>query len=213
MPDGEDKQTKWKTYVETSVPGATYRCLREKGGVEPRNNPYIIHMGVSQNWGYYSKVPIITIIVFWGLYWGPLVLGNYYIYVYTYHYNSPNIHSPPPPSAPARQEECLRSVARSFQDRPVEGIKTPSHIHPGERWCLFLGQSISNHSGDPVPQTHCFQLKLSETGILWPCSVVALGYCQGGTDHASHWARKTTVDVEASRAHCYSLSAPDGRIA
>ena len=26
-------------------------------------------MGVSQNWGYQ----------FWGLYWGPLILGNYHI--------------------------------------------------------------------------------------------------------------------------------------
>ena len=27
-------------------------------------------------------VPIIRIIVFWGLYWGPLILGNYHIHVY-----------------------------------------------------------------------------------------------------------------------------------
>ena len=31
-------------------------------------------------------VPIIRIIVYWGLYWGPLILGNYHIYVYIYIY-------------------------------------------------------------------------------------------------------------------------------
>ena len=41
-------------------------------------------MGVSQNLGYlFLGVPIIRIIVFWGLYWGPLVLGNYQIVVTT----------------------------------------------------------------------------------------------------------------------------------
>ena len=29
-------------------------------------------------------VPIIRTIVFWGLYWGSLVLGNYHIYIYMY---------------------------------------------------------------------------------------------------------------------------------
>ena len=36
-------------------------------------------MGVSQNYGYLFGVPIIRIIVFWGLYWGPPILGNYQI--------------------------------------------------------------------------------------------------------------------------------------
>ena len=36
-------------------------------------------MGVSQNYGYPSGVPIIRIIVFWGLNWGPPILGNYHI--------------------------------------------------------------------------------------------------------------------------------------
>ena len=35
------------------------------------------YMGVSQNWG----IPIIRTIAFWGLYWGPPILGNYHIAV------------------------------------------------------------------------------------------------------------------------------------
>ena len=35
-----------------------------------------ICMGVSQNQGYHFGVPIMRIIVFGGLYWGPLILGN-----------------------------------------------------------------------------------------------------------------------------------------
>ena len=36
-------------------------------------------MGVSQNEGYHFGVQIIRTIMFWGLYWGPLILGNYHI--------------------------------------------------------------------------------------------------------------------------------------
>ena len=36
-------------------------------------------MGVSQIKGTILGVPIIRIVVFWGLYWGPPILGNYYI--------------------------------------------------------------------------------------------------------------------------------------
>ena len=38
-------------------------------------------MGVSPNWGSLTwglGVPIIRIMVFWGLYWGPPILGNYH---------------------------------------------------------------------------------------------------------------------------------------
>ena len=31
-------------------------------------------------------VHIIRTIVYWGLYWGPLILGNYHIYIYIYIY-------------------------------------------------------------------------------------------------------------------------------
>ena len=31
-----------------------------------------------QHWGYHLGVPIIRTIVFWGLHWGPLILGNYH---------------------------------------------------------------------------------------------------------------------------------------
>ena len=38
-------------------------------------------MRVSLNYGFpFWGVPIIRIVVFWGLYWGPLILGNYHIY-------------------------------------------------------------------------------------------------------------------------------------
>ena len=33
--------------------------------------------GVSQNWGYLLGVPTLRLIAFWGLYWSPLILGNY----------------------------------------------------------------------------------------------------------------------------------------
>ena len=36
-------------------------------------------MGVSQNWGYLFEVPIIRIIVFWGLNWGSPISGKYHI--------------------------------------------------------------------------------------------------------------------------------------
>ena len=28
-------------------------------------------------------LPILRIIVFWGLYWGPLILGNYHMVIYS----------------------------------------------------------------------------------------------------------------------------------
>ena len=31
--------------------------------------------------GTFLGVPIIRTIVFWGLYWGPLILGNYHVWV------------------------------------------------------------------------------------------------------------------------------------
>ena len=40
-----------------------------------------IGMRVSQNWGYHFGVPITRTVVYWGLYWGPPILGNYHILV------------------------------------------------------------------------------------------------------------------------------------
>ena len=37
-------------------------------------------MGLSQIRGTILGVTIILAIVFWGLYWGPLILGDYHIY-------------------------------------------------------------------------------------------------------------------------------------
>ena len=36
-------------------------------------------IGFSQNLGYHFGGPIIRTIVYWGLYWGPPILGNYHI--------------------------------------------------------------------------------------------------------------------------------------
>ena len=36
-------------------------------------------MGVSQNLGVPFGVLIIRTIVYWGLYWGPFILGNYHV--------------------------------------------------------------------------------------------------------------------------------------
>ena len=38
---------------------------------------------VSQYLGYLLGVPIIKMIIFWVLYWGPPILGNYQLYIYT----------------------------------------------------------------------------------------------------------------------------------
>ena len=32
--------------------------------------------------GTFLEVPIIRVIIFWGLYWGPSILGNYHILIY-----------------------------------------------------------------------------------------------------------------------------------
>ena len=46
---------------------------------EPKDLSLPEDLGLSQIWGYLSGVPIIRIIVFWGLYWGSLMLGNYHL--------------------------------------------------------------------------------------------------------------------------------------
>ena len=40
---------------------------------------YWVYMGVSQNYGYLFGVPIIRMMKYWGLYWGPPILENYHI--------------------------------------------------------------------------------------------------------------------------------------
>ena len=37
--------------------------------------------GVSKIGGTILEIPIIRTIVFWGLYWGPPILGNYHVVV------------------------------------------------------------------------------------------------------------------------------------
>ena len=44
---------------------------------------YISIWGFPKIMGTLLGVPIIRVIVFWGLYWGPLILGNYYMYIHT----------------------------------------------------------------------------------------------------------------------------------
>ena len=43
-------------------------------------------MWASQNLGYHVGVPHKRTIVFWGLYWGPPILGNYHIHTYIHIY-------------------------------------------------------------------------------------------------------------------------------
>ena len=42
--------------------------------LSPKPSTPFWDLGGSQNWGYHSGGPIIRIIVFWGLYWGPPIL-------------------------------------------------------------------------------------------------------------------------------------------
>ena len=35
--------------------------------------------GFSLNYGYHFTVPILRILLFWGLYWGRPILGNYHM--------------------------------------------------------------------------------------------------------------------------------------
>ena len=39
--------------------------------------------------GTFLGVPIVRTIVFWGLYWGPLILGNYHIFTYMESHRDP----------------------------------------------------------------------------------------------------------------------------
>ena len=40
------------------------------------------YMGFPKVRGTFLGVPIIRTIMFWGLYWGPLIVGNYHIRIY-----------------------------------------------------------------------------------------------------------------------------------
>ena len=52
-------------------------------------------MGVSQNFlATFLGVPIIRTIVFWGLVWGPPILGNYHIGLYKAHIGVSKIQGP-----------------------------------------------------------------------------------------------------------------------
>ena len=63
----------------------TERCASSRFLIEtsPSASRRNFHVGVSQNYGYLFGVPIIRIIVYWGLYWGPLILGNYHAFFRT----------------------------------------------------------------------------------------------------------------------------------
>ena len=43
------------------------------------HDPVNFVVRVSKNSGYHLGVPIIRIVIFWGLYWGPPVLGKYHV--------------------------------------------------------------------------------------------------------------------------------------
>ena len=87
-------------------------------------SPHI--MGFSQkNWGVKIGVPIIRIIVFWGLYWGPPTLGNYLISI---------THKPPDSTTKTTSESkraFKRGVAKFFGYRPpeVDEVWSPQTEH------------------------------------------------------------------------------------
>ena len=60
-----------------------YICREREGSPKTRFNFHIAFAILAVIWGFptirgtFVEVPIIRTIVFWGLYWGPLVLGNY----------------------------------------------------------------------------------------------------------------------------------------
>ena len=71
-------------------------------------------VGVSQNRGYPFGVPIMRLVIFWGQYWGPLILGNYQVIPSIGHptqrrvsqgrrhpVNQSGVHSPPQHNAAA----------------------------------------------------------------------------------------------------------------
>ena len=45
----------------------------------------LVQFGGFPKLGYFFGIPIIRILVFWGLYWGPLILGNYHVHVLLRH--------------------------------------------------------------------------------------------------------------------------------
>ena len=61
-------------YCSSAIP---HLWLARTEGRDPYSNPYI--WGFPKIRGTLLGVPIIRTIVVWGLYWGPLILGNYYI--------------------------------------------------------------------------------------------------------------------------------------
>ena len=54
--------------------------LLQAGGIPPTEICYDSKWGFPRIRGTFLKVPIIRIIVYWGLYWGPPILGNYQIH-------------------------------------------------------------------------------------------------------------------------------------
>ena len=56
-------------------------------GYHPGSYMNIYIWGFPKITGTLLGVPIIRTIIFWGLYWGSLILGNYHIYTHTHTHN------------------------------------------------------------------------------------------------------------------------------
>ena len=56
--------------------------MKEYRGAAPRCL-FLLYGGFPRIIGTFLGAPIIRTIVFWGLYWGPLILGNYHITIIT----------------------------------------------------------------------------------------------------------------------------------
>ena len=61
------------------VHGALSRCLSKSGETPIRTIQENIFGEIPKNRGTFLGVPILRAIVFWGVYWGPLVLGEHHL--------------------------------------------------------------------------------------------------------------------------------------
>ena len=74
--------------------------------------------------GPFLGVPIIRTIVFWGLYWGPLFLGNYHI--------CPHVHvSVASPVYGGLQ----RATKKDYQDRSTVDVHNSEHYPKNAKPC------------------------------------------------------------------------------
>ena len=62
----------------SAPPARNYKAQMESAAYAQDSKHAKLIWGVPKIRGTILGVPIIRIIIFWGLYWGPLLLGNYH---------------------------------------------------------------------------------------------------------------------------------------